>query len=84
MSYRQLAPTDKPRNTVGAGTVTGSSGSDFEPIFFDTPHMDERVIPVGLDDLEPGAVLAFILDGIDTSELRVTDRVVVLRAHQPL
>ncbi|MCH7668625.1 MAG: DUF222 domain-containing protein [Acidobacteria bacterium] len=84
MSYAQLAATDKPRNTVGAGTVTGSSGSDFEPIFFDTPHMDARAIPVGLDDIEPGAVLAFILDGINIGELCGYDRVIVLRAHQRL
>ena len=40
------------------------------------------VIPVGLDVMSPGPVLAGFLASIDVSRVSGYDRVVVLRAHQ--
>jgi Domain of unknown function (DUF222) len=39
-------------------------------------------VPSGLDDMEPGVVLAGFLASVDVSELSGHDRVVVLRAQQ--
>lgn len=41
-------------------------------------------IPSGLDDMEPGPVLAGFLSSLDVAELSGHDRIVVLRAHQRL
>jgi len=49
-------------------------------------HMFDRYagIPRGLDEMEPGPVLAAFLSSIDVDDLSGHDRVVVLRAHQRL
>jgi hypothetical protein len=41
-----------------------------------------EVIPVGLDAMEPGPVLAVILSSIDVAAVSEFDQIVVLRAHQ--
>ena len=40
------------------------------------------VIPVGLDSMEPGPVLAGFLASVDVTRLSGFDRIVVLRAHR--
>jgi Domain of unknown function (DUF222) len=46
------------------------------------PSLDDVSIPVGLDEMAPGPVLAAFLSTIDLSSLSGHDRVVVLRAYQ--
>ena len=45
-------------------------------------RLPSGLIPAGLDDMEPGPVLAAFLSAIDVDELTGYDRIVVLRAHQ--
>jgi hypothetical protein len=41
-------------------------------------------VPVGLDEMEPGPVLAAVLSSIDVNEVSGYDRIVVLRAQQKM
>lgn len=43
---------------------------------------DDEGVPAGLDEMEPGPVLAAFLASIDVAEVSGYDRIVVLRAHQ--
>ncbi len=46
-------------------------------------HYDEG-IPAGLDEMEPGPILAAFLSGIDVNRISGYARIIVLRAHQRL
>jgi hypothetical protein len=51
---------------------------------YDAKSGYDEGIPAGLDEMEPGPILAAFLSGIDVTRVSGYDRIVVLRAHQRL
>ena len=51
---------------------------------YDAKSDHDEGIPAGLDEMEPGPILAAFLSSIDVTRVSGYDRIVVLRAHQRL